>query len=142
MKITLLLFLISFSVLVILIARRFFQVKEREEDIERKIKEAEMKLEFEVPDLEEVKDFTKKKVRKYSYATLVSGIKLYIIGSNLLKKKVKKIYKKVEKKLLKKKIKTDNEIVRESSKFLKTIVEYKDKVKRIKDRIKEEEGIK
>lgn len=98
---------------------------------------------FIVPDLEEIGGVASKNLKKVGYVALVSTIRVYMISSNLLKKKYADIKEKVRE------IKNKNNIgpkvvdpeIKEASKFLKVVGEYKTKIKRIKRKIKEEEGL-
>ncbi|MBP9802831.1 MAG: hypothetical protein KBD14_00790 [Candidatus Pacebacteria bacterium] len=106
-------------------------------------KSKDIELEFDLPDLDEVKEFTNKKFKKYGFMILVGGIRIYVLSSNATKKGVKYLYNKGEqkiKKLLGHKIKVEEK--KEVSGFIKTISDYKKKISKITHKIKQEEGIK
>jgi len=98
---------------------------------------------FIVPDVEEISSVAGKNLKKIGYVALVSGMRIYMLSSNFLSKK----YEDVKSKVIE--IKNKNNIGariikserKEASKFLKVIGEYKTKIKRIKRKIKEEEGL-
>jgi len=88
--------------------------------------------------LETLKYSTIKATKKYSYLGLVMIIRIYFRSMNFLKDryqmaktKIKNIYHKNQ----------NNDGKKEVSKFLKMISEYKQKIRAIKHKIKEEEKI-
>lgn len=138
MQIPLLLFFIAFIGIIIMIIRKLYILKTKEIEHTKNID-----LEFQIPDLEQVKKFTNKKFRRYGYIMLVSFMKIYIISERYLKNKSIYYFNKIKGKIFKKNNNPEiNKIKKESSKFINTIKEYKHKIKRIKHKIKEEEGIK
>ncbi len=139
MYISLLLFFISLISIVILVTRKVFVLNNSGELYKSK----DIELEFDLPDLDEVKEFTNKKFKKYGFMILVGGIRIYVLSSNATKKGVKYLYNKGEqkiKKLLGHKIKVEEK--KEVSGFIKTISDYKKKISKITHKIKQEEGIK
>lgn len=137
---SLLLFIIAMLGIVILITRKIFALNSSGEVYH---KNKDVDLEFELPDLDEVKEFTNKKLKKYGYALLLVTLRLYVLGSNQVKKGSITLYNKVEQKV-KKMIgkKTTPENTKEASGFIKTISDYKKKISKITHKIKQEEGIK
>lgn len=99
------------------------------------------KLPLKIPDLHEVKYVLTKKSRKYGFITLIILVRFYVLSSDLVKKNYQ-ISKEKTKKLITKYIykKKENEN-KEASKFLKRISDYKQKIQRIKNQIKKEEGL-
>lgn len=95
---------------------------------------------IEVPDLEEVKDVTNSNFKKYSYKTLVVMVRFYVLTLDFLKVKYKILEEKIKRIKLRKNQKNIPEI-KEANKVLSMISEYKKKIKNIRKRIKEEEGI-
>lgn len=94
---------------------------------------------FEVPNFKETRLFLSRNLRKYGYLLFVYIIKIYIKSLNF----VKYIYKKLKVKILSKiesisSKKSKNQNNGEASNFLKKISEYKNKIKRIKSKIEEE----
>ncbi|MDQ3075531.1 MAG: hypothetical protein M3Q34_00145 [bacterium] len=96
---------------------------------------------IEVPDFEEVKGAAQKNLKKYSYEALVATLRVYILSTNLLKNKYKIAKERIQK--IKRGGKA-NLIVepKEENKFLKMMSDYKRKIKKIKKKIKQEEGLK
>ena len=91
------------------------------------------------PYLIEVKHITIKKIKKYSYVGLVTTIRLYFRSSNLLKTKYEELKTKIKNSNIVKNREGINE--KEVSGFLKTVSEYKNKIRKIKHQIKEEENL-
>lgn len=93
----------------------------------------------EVPDLAEVKTILHKKSRRYGYIALVVTIRAYVLTSHALKQKSETLWQLIKRKLAKRnKEKTH---VEAENKFLTRISEYKNRIRRIKEKIKEEEGL-
>lgn len=139
MYISLLLFFISLISIVILVTRKVFVLNNSGELYKSK----DIELEFDLPDLDEVKEFTSKRFKKYGFMVLVGSIRIYVLSSNATKKGAKYLYNKTEqrvKKLLGHKAKITEK--KEVSGFIKTISDYKKKITKITHKIKEEEGIK
>jgi len=137
MYISLILFFIALGGIGILLARKILVLKHANIHHPK-----DLELEFEVPDLDEVRKFANKKIKRYGYMALVSTIRLYIIVGSFLKNKSTIAVKKIKSKLPGKKItKIDKDGNIETSPFIKTIAEYKHKIKKIKHKIKKEEGI-
>ncbi|MFA6520606.1 MAG: hypothetical protein WCT44_03310 [Candidatus Paceibacterota bacterium] len=90
------------------------------------------------PVLEEWKHSTIRGARKHSYNALVATIRFYFRASSLIKNSYQGIKTKI--KDLGRKETVENE-KREISKFLKVISEYKHKIRRIKQKVKEEESL-
>lgn len=98
---------------------------------------------IDVPDLDEVRKITNKNVRKFSYVVLVITLRSYLLSLDLLKKQYRALINKIEEIKRNRKQKKGLPIpeAKEASKFLNMISEYKTKIKKIKKRIKEEEGL-
>jgi hypothetical protein len=96
-----------------------------------------------VPDLQKIKHVAKKNAKKVGYISLFLILKFFIKSSNLIKTKSKILIKELKKKFRKNKENYADELIekKEVSKYLKVISEYKDKIRKMKDVIKEEEGI-
>jgi len=91
------------------------------------------------PFLEEVKYLTVKKTKKYGYVVLFITIRLYVLSSKFLSEKSVSLWNKLTHKLNHKK--NGESVATETSNFLKMIADYKTTVKKIRRRIKDEEGI-
>ncbi len=139
MYISLLLFFIALISIVILVTRKVFALNNNGELYKSK----DIELEFDLPDLDEVREFFGKKTKKYGFIILVGSIRIYVLSANLTKKGIKYLYNKGEqriKKLLGHKAKIVEK--KEVSGFIKTISDYKKKISKITHKIKQEEGIK
>jgi hypothetical protein len=88
--------------------------------------------------LEEWKHSTIKNTKRYGYIALVETIRFYFRLNNFLKSKYQEIKAKA-KGLYEKRQSIEDIEKREVSKFLKMVSEYKSKIRKIKDRVKEEE---
>jgi len=92
------------------------------------------------PFLEEWKHSTIKNTKKYSYIATVNTIRFYLRAVNFTKNK----YQELKIKLGNMRRKNSNRELlekREENKFLKMIGEYKQKIREIKHKIKEEEEL-
>lgn len=137
MYISLILFFIALGGITILLTRKIFVLKHINMHHPK-----DLELEFEVPDLDELKAFANKKIKRYGYIALVSAVRLYIIGGSFVKNKSGLVVKKIKSKLPGAKItKIDKDGNIATSPFIKTIIEYKQKIKKIKHKIKKEEGL-
>ncbi|MBI3888444.1 hypothetical protein HY311_01475 [Candidatus Nomurabacteria bacterium] len=87
---------------------------------------------------EEWKELAIRNVKKHGYTGLVAMIRYYVISANYLKNKYEQAKTKV-KSLSKKNLSVEEKI--EVNGFLKMITEYKQKIRDIKDRVKEEENL-
>ena len=84
-------------------------------------------------DIEKIKHITKKHTREYGELLLVAIVRFFVQTSNFVKERYKETKVKV------KNIKPGRQ---EVNKFLKTISSYKQKIREIKHKIKEEEKAK
>ena len=91
--------------------------------------------------LEELKHLTIKNIKRHGYTGLVTIIRLYIKSSNFIKNKNKQIKIKIKDKLSKHSRRLNGDLPKsqEIPKFLKIISEYKQKIREIKHKIREEE---
>ena len=92
------------------------------------------------PQVEEWKEITIKHTKKHGYSLLVTTIRLYFRSSNLLKSKYQEVKDKLKERQSKRK-KTTHGGERGVNSFLKMISEYKNKIRRIKEQVKEEENL-
>ena len=133
MYIILILFFASLIGIVAMIGRKLLLLQNQQIIIEEKNL-------IQLPDLREVRYVIIRKTREYGYITLVEIIRFSIRSSKLLKRKygeAKNIIKNIKRKYNPQK--KEESIKKEVSGFLKMISEYKQKVRKIKDKIKEEE---
>ncbi|MEK7588438.1 MAG: hypothetical protein AAB438_01330 [Patescibacteria group bacterium] len=135
MYIYLSLFFISLFSITFMVMRRVVLQKDinTQEDTE---------LILDVPDLEEIKVITIRKFKIYGYIVLVSSLRIYVKSSHLFKNKYSEV-KDTVKNLHNKYVRKNKKVVekKEVSKFLKMMGDYKRKIRTIKEKIKEEEGL-
>jgi hypothetical protein len=89
---------------------------------------------------EEFKYEALKGLKRLGYALLVEGVRLYVKLISYLKNLSRLIIRKIQK-VYYKKLETGTGEPRESSKFLKMVGQYKRKLRRIKEKVKEEENL-
>lgn len=97
-----------------------------------------------VPDLQKIKYLTSKGTKKLSYITLFITLKVFIKSSNFIKTNSKIFFKKIKDRFKKNNKLLDGATEEEKkgvSKYLRVISEYQNKIRKIKHRIKKEEGI-
>ncbi len=93
----------------------------------------------EMPYMDEIKYLTVKKMKEYGYVVLLSSIRMSMKSSRVVKRAGSEIGGIVKKTIWKGGTESDDP--KEVSKFLQMITEYKQKVKKIKRKIREEEGM-
>ncbi len=93
---------------------------------------------IQIPSLQELGQVTRKNSKKYGFVLLVATIRFYVILINFLKRKYIVTKNSIIKHLPHKKAILPE---RKDSKFLKVISDYKHKIKRIKNKIEEEEKV-
>jgi len=129
MYLLIILFFISLSLIVFMIRQKIvLQKSSPSEDFT--LSQEEVLLE--IPHLEKIKDFTIKNLKKSGDMGLVLILRFYIRGSKSLKNKYKEIKNKIR-------MNYKNNEEKEISKFLKTVGDYKNKIRMMKHQIKEEE---
>ena len=92
-----------------------------------------------VPEIQKIKHLTFKNAKKYEHLALVAIIRFSVRSSNFLKNSYQEIKIKIKDIINKDKNHPGQLENREASKFLKMISDYKDKIRHIKHKIKEEE---
>ena len=134
MSLFLVLFFISAMGLSILIGRKMYVLRHTEVHVPK-----DLDFTIDVPDFEDVKHVFITKSRRYGYVALVITIRLYVIGTHAAKQNIRKLTQLIKDRVHKRQIKPKAQ--KPENKFLKRITEYKNKIERIKDRIKTEEGL-
>ena len=137
MPIILTLFFLSLSGIIYMIGNKLIVLQKEGLEVGEHVK-------INTPDLQDIKVIVVKNTKKYSFILLVLTLRFSVKSTHFIKTKSKEIKEKIIIKI--KKITTSKkhgtpEQQKEISGFLKTISDYKKKVKRIKHKIKEEEGI-
>jgi hypothetical protein len=134
MTLLLSLFFISLISITIMFGRKLAMIKEGGEIIENN------QNTLEVPYVAEIKHITVRKVRRFGYVGLVTTIRLYFRSKNLIKTKYEDLKTKMKQVHKNEMLEGTNK--KEMSRFLKVMSDYKNKVRRIKHQIEEEEKIK
>lgn len=134
MSIFLTLFIISLISISVMVGRKVYMLKNTQVVYTHDFA-------IEVPDLKEVGQMANQSWKKYSYLALVLTLRAYLISFNFLKKKYKVLKNKIRN--IKRRDNKVNTVQKEieANKFLKMMSDYKKKIKKIKKRIKEEEGL-
>lgn len=95
---------------------------------------------FEAPHLEEWKQTAIKNIKRHGYVGLVATIRTYFRFANFLKNKYQETKNKIKEIHIKRQRNMHPE-KKEVSSFLKMVSEYKNKIRKIKERVKEEENL-
>ncbi|OGI57249.1 hypothetical protein A3B85_00205 [Candidatus Nomurabacteria bacterium RIFCSPHIGHO2_02_FULL_37_13] len=93
-----------------------------------------------VPNLQKIKHLVFENTKKYGHLSVVAILRFYIRFSNFLKYKYEEIKIKIKNANTKNHANGDLSEKVEVSKFLKIISDYKNKIKEIKHKIREEEN--
>lgn len=137
MYIFLILFFASLAGIIFMIGRKLIspEIGEIQGDIENPLSQ--------VFDSREIKRSFIRNAKRTEHVILFVIIRFYVLSSNFLKKKIKKVLEALKNRRVRKNKLSGNPVEkREASNFLKLISDYKSKIRKIKHRIKEEEGIK
>ncbi len=134
MLLPLILFLLSFLGIIIMISLKLTLVRNGQ------IAKVQNIHPFE-NDLEKIKHSTFKNTKKFGYMALFVTLKFFIKSSNFIKIKSKIFAEELKNKFNKNKNGDETTGKKEVSKYLKTISEYREKIRKMKHKIKEEEGI-
>lgn len=129
MYIPLILFFTSLFSIIVMITRKLPYIS-----MEGAAKE---QIPFELPYLKEIRENTVRNVKKHGYATLVITIRWYLRGANFLKTNYESAKRRVRRFSRSENAGEKKEI----SKFLRTVGEYKQKIRDIKHRISKEESL-
>lgn len=129
------LFFVSVAGIVVLITKKLLQIEKL------RIVSKDDVFFIDVPELEDVHYVLMSKIKRGIYMALVITIRVYLLGKYNTKKFAHKAYLKLDNFLKKySKEKSVKENKKEASKFLKIVSDYKKKVSKITEQIKEEEG--
>ncbi len=131
MYIPLILFFASLASIIVMIGRKFVLLKSGQV-----VGVSETSLE--VPHLEKVKHLTIANIKKYEHIILEKIVRMYVKSTNAVKNKYGELKAQIKNKSMAKNINGEN---KEASKFLKIIVDYKNRVREMKHRIKKEENL-
>ncbi|MBI2627514.1 hypothetical protein HYW72_01140 [Candidatus Nomurabacteria bacterium] len=131
MYLLLILFFASLLSIIVMIGRKLAVLEH-----EQALNHQEVFLEF--PYLKEIKNRTVQNVKKYGYAGLVTVLRLYLRFTNFLKDKYKEVKIKIQN--MSRENHRNGE-KKEISRFLKIVLDYKQKIREIKRKIKKEENL-
>lgn len=95
---------------------------------------------LETPFLEKIKHVTIKNTKKHGYFLLVATIRLYFKITNFLKNKYQETKTKIKEIHLRRQKPLPGE-KKEVNSFLKMVIEYKHKIRKIKQQVKDEENL-
>jgi len=136
MSIILATFFISLSGIILMIGRKLLLTSNHHVDTSHNFI-------IDVPEIDEIKHITGKKVKRFSYILLVITLRIYVLAENIAKKKYSALKNKIQE--LKNKSRKNKGLAvletKEANKFLKTVSDYRTKINKIKQKIKEEEGL-
>ncbi len=134
MNFLLILFFISLAGIIFMIWRRIVKKEEMVDE-----EEAPNDAILDIPYVDEIKYMTVKKIKEYGYVVLLSSIRMSMKSTHAVKKASKEVAEIVKNSLLKGS--KESEDPKEVSKFLQLVTDYKHKIKKIKRKIREEEGL-
>ena len=129
MTIILILFFVSLFVILIMISRKLFFIRESEIIIEEKTSI--------IPEANEIKYLLIKNAKKYGFVMIAIILRTTVRTNVLVKRKVVEISNRIKNHLYKNT--SEKRSKKEVNGFLKGMSEYKKKIRRLKDKIVEEE---
>jgi hypothetical protein len=132
MALILILFFISLLGIIIMLGRKISLLRAGSTP-------AETETPLPVPNLEKIRESAERNARRYGYLALVALIRLQVRVSNFLKVKWGTLREKIKNALARRK-KTNGSARPEVNKFLRMMSDYKEKVRRIKHRVHQEEN--
>ena len=132
MYIPLILFFLSFAGIIIMLSRELVLIRNG------KVAHTEHSHPF-VAELQTIRELTLQSGKKLGYLAVFMTLKFFIKSSNSLKNISKGVMEELKKDFEGNLNETNEK--REPSKYLKIISEYQQKIRRMKHKIKEEEGI-
>ena len=133
MSALLILFFASLIGITVMIGKKLFLLRKEPQMFEEKVF-------IRTPHLREIRHIVIKKSREYGYIALVETIRFSIRSSKLLKRKYEELKNKLSSKMARKRSALEEENKeKEVSGFLKMISEYKQKIRKIRDQVAEEE---
>lgn len=136
MSVFLILFLASALGILLLVGRKMVLLRNGDFSIP-----TDFEFALEVPDFEQLRSTLQKKSRRFGYIALVIIIRLYVLGVHFLKRKLTVLWRIIVRKFKRRNKPENTEMTAEENKFLQKITAYKKRIRRIKERIKEEEGL-
>jgi len=95
----------------------------------------------EILDFDKIKNTTIKNLRRVEHVLIWIILRTYLVSKNFVNKKSKEIVEKIKTRLNRNRQNHILEEKKEVSKYIKVISDYRQKIRHIKHKIKEEEGI-
>jgi len=133
------LFFVSLLAIIVMIGRKFLLLKNASGE---EALQAGSTFISGVVNFDKIKHTTTENLKKMEHNLIWTIVKTYLLSKNFINKKRKEIAEKIKKKLNKRFHKNNiQEEKKEISGYIKIISEYRQKIKHIKHKIKEEEGI-
>lgn len=132
------LFFISLAVITLMIGRKLLLINKGEVPHIHYVDEIFLSK---ILDFNKIKYLTIENLKKTEYILIWITIRTYLISKNFINKKKKDIAEKIKNKLNKNRDENILKEKKEVSKYIKIISEYRQKIRKIKHKIKEEEGI-
>ncbi|OGI92159.1 hypothetical protein A2933_00130 [Candidatus Nomurabacteria bacterium RIFCSPLOWO2_01_FULL_46_18] len=133
MVIFLILFFISFAGIAVMLGRRLMLLRAGAMEVNKELGSL-------LPDWQKVSELAEGHAKRYGYWATVAVIRFYVRSSNIAKAKSKEVADKLMSLLNKNKNGNGQPAEpKEANKFLKKISEYKEKIRHLKHKIKEEE---
>lgn len=129
------LFFISLAAIIFIVGRRLILIENA-----NKYHHISEIFVSDILDFDNLKHSAMKNGRKLGHSFMWMILRAYILSSNFINKKWKVVLEKIKSKLHKHRNEDETQ-EKEGSKYIKIISEYKQKIKRMKHKIKEEEGI-
>lgn len=132
------LFFISLLAIIIMIGRKFMLLKNAEVGIERY---EGATLVSGVIDFDKIKHTAIEGLKGFEHALIWVILRTYLVSKNLFKKTKKELAEKIKARLDRRHSENGIADKKEVSGYIKVISDYRQKIKHIKHKIKEEEGI-
>jgi hypothetical protein len=132
------LFFVSLGAIILMIGRKLSLVNDNLESSKAHTHEVFISGIF---DFDKLKSTTIKNSKKLGHLLVWFTLRTYILSSNFLNKKRKEIILKIQNKINRNRNNNIEEEEKEVSKYIKIISEYRQKIRKIKHKIREEEGI-
>ena len=133
------LFFISLAAIILLIGRKLSLVKNNINELEEH-HEAGVFI-ASVFDLDQIKHSLLLSLKRFIHALIWVILRFYLLFSNFINIKRKELAQRIKARLNKNRQQNIAEEKKEVSKYIKVISEYREKIRHMKHRIKEQEGI-
>jgi hypothetical protein len=132
------LFFVSLAIIMLMIVRKLLLINNIEEHHTHHVDEMFL---HKILDFKKIKYLTVENLKKIEHALIWIIVRTYLVSLNFINKKRKGIAIKIKSKLNRNYNDNILEEKKEVSKYIKIISEYRQKIRKIKHKIKEEEGL-